>query len=162
MKTKELLQKIAEFQKQLEEHQKLWSNSLDITISEYPIKNQDVLRQQSRELCRSLGQLRPFLERFKTSWAMYLPDTDVTWDGLDVSVGLDNVAAIKGDSIESVIPSIDQIIGKLQNMDQDKEILFEKQSVKGADEEVFELRPNIYGIGFNLKALRKKWRKHRK
>ena len=50
--------------------------------------------------------------------------------------------------------------GDILKMASDKEIPFEKQSVKGADEEVFELRPNIYGIGFNLKALAKKWRKY--
>ncbi len=117
MKVQELLQAIEEFQKKLIEHKKLWGGSLDDVLPDYPITNREELEEQSRWLSRRLGALRPYILRFESNWIMVHPGTGITWDALDSTVGLADVAQRKGPSLEAVIPKIDQIIGRISALD---------------------------------------------
>ena len=114
MKVKNLLEEIEAFQDKLIRHQQLYIKSVDLVIAEYPIRNVEELKEQSRALCRTLGKLRLFLNRLRTA-------TGVNLDFLDVATGLDQIAQIKGESLESVIPELDQIIGYLKSLDQNEE-----------------------------------------
>lgn len=122
MKVKELIKRIEEFQKKLLEHKRLWGSSLDKTIPDYPIRNVDQLETQSRLLCRSLGTLRPFLDRFFDSWIMGQPASRTTWDALESAVSLQSVALAKGPSMRIVSERLDQILGKLEAYDKEDEI----------------------------------------
>lgn len=122
MKTKGLLAKIEDFQNRLIEHKKLWGESLDDTIPDYPIRNHKKLEGQSRVLGRLLGELRPQLETFRDSWMMENKAAGVAWDALDAAVGLSDVAQIKGPSLTNVVQALDQIIGRLQAMNPETQI----------------------------------------
>ena len=126
MRAGELLEQIEAFQRDLSEHQRLWGGSLDQRIPRYPGRNVEELQQQSRQLSRTLGRLRPFLERFQQTWTMQHPATGTEWDVLDMATGLDQIAQIKGPSLAAVIPALDRIIGELQALDPDDDIPREK------------------------------------
>jgi len=126
MRAGDLLQEVEAFRGALIAHQRLWGESLDETIPMYPVRNDKELHRQSRELCRTLGRLRPFLERFRPHWIMHHPATRTRWDALDAATGLDQIAVVKGPSLDMVIPLLDQIIGELQALDADDEIPREK------------------------------------
>lgn len=126
MRAGDLLQDLEQFQAALIAHQRLWGKSLEQPIPSYPARNIEELERQSRELCRTLGRLRPFLERFRPSWIMHHPATSTRWDALDAATGLDQIAQVKGPSLASVIPLLDQIIGEIQAFDPDDEIPREK------------------------------------
>lgn len=53
---------------------------------------------------------------------MQHPATGATWDALEAATGLTAVAPAKGPSIRSTIQKLDQILGRLQNFEQDEEI----------------------------------------
>jgi len=120
MKVRELIVALEEFQRNLSEHQKLWGGSLDRTIPDFPLRNIDELTEQSRWLSRRAGALRPFIERFDNEWLMHHPATGVRWDALDAAVGMAAIAQAKGVSLRTAIQKLDQIIGRLQTMDQDE------------------------------------------
>lgn len=122
MKVKDLLNSLEEFQARLSEHQQLWGQSLSQPIPDYPVRNVDELREQSRWLSRRLGGLRSYLERFDDRWIMQHPATGIRWNALDSAVGLESVSQIKGPSIRSTTEKIDQVIGRLQTMDQEDDI----------------------------------------
>lgn len=122
MRVKELLKEIEEFRQKLSEHGELWGDSLDSTIPDYPLRNVEVLKEQSQWLARKLVALRPYFERFFSNWIMRHPSTGVTWDALEAATGLDSVAQIKGPSIRTVLQRIDQILGELDTYDPADEI----------------------------------------
>ena len=122
MKVHELIVALEEFQAKLIEHRKLWGQSLDSTIPDFPIRNGVELEEQSRWLSRKLGGLRSYIERFDSQWLMVHPATGTRWDAISAAVGLTAVAKTKGPSIRSVIEKVDQIIGRLQTFDQDEEV----------------------------------------
>jgi uncharacterized protein (TIGR02391 family) len=126
MRTDELLEQIEAFQRDLSKHQRWWGDSLDQPIPKYPVRNVAELRQQSRQLSRTLGRLRPFLERFQPTWTMQHRATGTEWDALDIATGLDQIAQIKGPSLATVISALDRIIGELQALDPDDDIPREK------------------------------------
>jgi len=61
MRAGDLLEQIEAFQRDVSEHQRLWGDSLDQRTPRYPVRNVEELQQQSRQLSRMLGKLRPFL-----------------------------------------------------------------------------------------------------
>lgn len=123
MKRMELTQKLEEFYKALEMHQQLWGDSLDDTIPRFPQTHLSELRQQTRQLNRMLGALRPFLEKEGGPWLMYHRASGNQWNALDEAVG-ESVAIVKDDSIRKVLNQLDQVIGKLQSDDPEEEIQF--------------------------------------
>ena len=72
MRAGALLEQIEAFQRDLSEHQRLWGASLDQRIPRYPGRNVEELQQQSRQLSRTLGRLRPFLNRTTQHWYMQI------------------------------------------------------------------------------------------
>lgn len=122
MKVSELVELLEGFQNALREHRILWGASLGQPLPRYPVRNREVLEQQSGSLARQLGRLRPYLERFRSAWMMRHPATGVTWDVLEAAVGLQPIAQIKGPSIGSAIEAIDQILGQLQDLNGDDDI----------------------------------------
>jgi len=122
MKAKDLLAELEEFQERLTQHQELWGRSLDQPIPDYPVRNNEELREQSRWMSRKVGALRPYILRFDDSWIMHHPATGTRWNALDAAVGLDAVAQAKGPAIRSTIQKLDQIIGRLQTLEPEDEI----------------------------------------
>jgi len=122
MKVIDLKNTIIEFQEKLDEHKMLWSKSLDKTIPDYPVRNTEELKIQTKWLSRRLGCLRPYLERFKDSWIMKIQLTGTVWDALDSAVTLNDTAGIKGPSLRNVISELDKIIGSLNSMDPEDDI----------------------------------------
>lgn len=122
MTANELIQQLEEFRERLTAHQRLWGDSLDRTIPDYPIRNGDELRNQSQWLCRRLGSLRPYFERFFNNWIMRHPATGVVWDALESACGIEAVAQIKGPSIQTITERIDQILGELDTYEPEDEI----------------------------------------
>ena len=122
MKVEALLKEIEEFNKALAEHYDLWSRSLDDTVPDYPIQNQDALRDQSKQLSRKFGTIQPYLTRFNNNWVVVNSATGFRWNALEVAVGMNNSAIIKGQSIRFVEQKINTIIGRLQAMDPRDEV----------------------------------------
>lgn len=118
----ELKTELEEFQRRLDEHRALWGKSLDRTIPDHPIRNVEELREQSRWLCRKLGALRPFMERFFNNWIMTNRMAGVQWDALESATGLEAVAQVKGPSMRTVSERIDQMLGELDTYDPEDEI----------------------------------------
>jgi uncharacterized protein (TIGR02391 family) len=122
MKVSKLAEELEEFLRRLIEHRQLWGDSLSQPIPDYPVRNRDELEEQSRWLSRKLGTLRPYIIRFQQNWIMNHPATGVRWDALDAAVGLSSVSQIKGPSLRTVEEAINQIIGRLEGMQQEDEI----------------------------------------
>jgi len=119
MRVSELLAAFDEFRDKIIEHQRLWSSSVDSDVSQYPFRNGDQLQTQSHWLTRRLGALRSYIERFDNEWIMRHPSTGVTWDALDATVGLQQIALVKGPSLQSTVEKLNTIAGKLETLDQD-------------------------------------------
>ena len=122
MRARQLITEVETFRQKLSEHTELWGKSLSNPIPDYPVRNVDVLTEQSRSLSRKLGTLRPYFERFFPHWIMRHPATGVAWDALEAATGLDSVAQIKGPSLRTVIQRMDQILGELDAYDREDEI----------------------------------------
>jgi uncharacterized protein (TIGR02391 family) len=122
MRVAELLSALDEFRDKLIEHNKLWGDSLNTTVPDYPIRNHEKLEGQSHWLTRRLGALRSYIERFDGEWMMVHPATGVHWDALDAAVGLSHVAQAKGSSLRTTIEKLNTIAGRLESLDQDDEV----------------------------------------
>jgi len=148
MRVKELIKEIEAFRQKLSEHEELWGDSLDNTIPDYPLRNVDVLKEQSQWLTRKLGALRPYFERFFSNWIMHHPATGVKWDALEAATGLDSVAQIKGPSIQTVLQRMNQILGQLDTYDPEDEIPREPiKPIKpgiGLDRSIVAYLPNLH------------------
>jgi predicted nucleotide-binding protein len=121
MKVSELIAALDEFRAKLAEHQELLATSSGRRNPEFAARRQVDLQEQSRWLSRRCGALRPYIDRFDRDWMMQHPATGVTWDALEVATSLTGHPA-KGHSLRSTIQKLDQILGALQNFDQDEEI----------------------------------------
>lgn len=115
----DLIEDLERFRTELEDHERLWADSLGSPIPDYPVRNIDELRKQSSRLARILGRLRPYLDRLRDTWAMHHPATGVTWDALEAAVGLTMVAQAKGPAIRATKDAVDQILGRLEGMNAD-------------------------------------------
>lgn len=118
MKVSELLAALDEFRSKLTEHRELWGKSLNDIVPDFPIRNQKELEAQSQWLTRRLGALRPYIERFDSSWIMQHPATGAVWDALDAASGLSSVSQIKGPSLRSSVEKLNGIAGRLEGLDQ--------------------------------------------
>lgn len=122
MKAAELIEQLEAFRRALREHEELWGNSLDQPIPDYPIANIDELRQQSEQLNRQLGKLRPYIELYEPRWTMRHPATGLTWDALEAAVSSEQVAQIKGPSLRTVLDRLGQVIGRLEGHEPNEDI----------------------------------------
>ncbi len=120
MRALDLLDALNEFYHRLTEHQRLWGESLQQPIPDYPVRYIDELREQTQWLSRKLGALQPYIERFDNQWI--LVQAGRHWDALTSAVGLDDVAIIKGSSIRAVITKLDKVIGRLETINPDDDI----------------------------------------
>jgi hypothetical protein len=130
MTVSDLRARLETFRSQLEEHAQLWRRSLDDTLPDYPIDNVSQLRQQSNNLARQLGRLRPYIDGFGFPSTMQA-GVGGAWDIYDCAVSLD-VAIRKGHSIENVLMQLQQILGRMDGMDPNSEILMRGGSVEAA------------------------------
>jgi len=121
MKVGELKAQLEEFRKELNTHFDLWRVSLSQPIPRYPVANIPELTVQMSSLARKLGRLRPFINRFSSSTVMQHPATRTQWDVFDSAVGND-VCQRKGPSLEGAIQQVDQILGRLDGMNEDQDI----------------------------------------
>ncbi len=138
MKVRELASRVQKFHDDLESHFALWSQSLQQPIPDYPVRNIEKLREQTNSLARQLGTLRPYIERFVQSTIMTVMGQ--RWDAYDCAVSND-VSVRKGPSIEAVLPQLQQMLGRLESMNQDEEIPLESKGSHGRPGTV-----NIYNL----------------
>jgi hypothetical protein len=103
MTVRELSSRIEKFRAELEEHVKLWGESLDNTFPEYPIRNHERIRKQYDSLARQLGTLRPYFNRLGLPSIM--GNAYGQWDAYDSAVS-DDVAVRKGSSIQAVLSQL--------------------------------------------------------
>lgn len=122
MRADALFSALEEFQTKLIEHRNTWAPSLDSVVPSFPLNQVDLLREQSQRLCRTLGGLRSYIERFDQTWIMRHPATGVTWNALDEATGLGSVAQIKGPSMGAVIEKLDRILGQVQSLEPTEDI----------------------------------------
>lgn len=139
LKVRELTSRVQQFHDDLETHFRLWCQSLQQPIPDYPVRNIETLREQTNSLARQLGTLLPYIERFTSSKTMTVMGQ--RWDAYDSAVGND-VSVRKGPSIEAVLPQLQQMLGRLELMNPDEEILLE--SAKGSHEKPQTV--NIYNL----------------
>src|SRR5262245_18598194 len=78
MRVVELIERLNDFGRRLREHRALWGRSLGILGAGRPERNIGVLQQQSHELVRLVGQLRPYLGGCQAFCVNSLPDHLVT------------------------------------------------------------------------------------
>lgn len=122
MKTKELLEKIKNFKDLLQEHYNLYEKSLgDIGVPDYPVVNIEHLKQQKIQLFRLFYQIDDYLTKFSKGRMMYQPSTNIQWDLYRASIGND-VAQIKGMSMENALLELEGIIALLDNEDPEKDL----------------------------------------
>jgi hypothetical protein len=138
MKVSQLTTELEEFQAKLVEHQHLWGASLDGTIPDFPIRNGQSLQEQSRWLSRRLGALRPYIKRFDRAWTMQHPATGVTWDALEEATGTSAVAPVKAPSLRSTIQKLDQLLGHLASLEQERKSLLIHESLCDPDQHQIE------------------------
>jgi uncharacterized protein (TIGR02391 family) len=117
MSVGELLAALEEFRGKLIEHRELWGRSLSQPIPTFPVENVKELQAQSDWLTRRLGALRPYIERFDSTWLMHHPATGARWDALDAAAGLNEVSQIKGPSLGRVADKLNTIAGRLEALD---------------------------------------------
>jgi uncharacterized protein (TIGR02391 family) len=122
MRVSELLAALDEFRGKLIEHRELWGKSLNSTVPDFPVRNQEELEEQSHWLTRRLGALRPYIERFDSEWIMVHPATGARWDVLDAAASLSAVAQAKGASIRSVIDKLTTLGGRLESLDPNDQV----------------------------------------
>lgn len=124
MKADEVLDRMKNFKRDLEEHRDLYGKSLDRIIPDYPIRNHETLRKQEEELTGQLYVLDGYLSKFGKHRMMYQPATGISWDVYTEAVG-DSVAQIKGESLDKAVLELSGIIGLLKTMSPDDEIILE-------------------------------------
>jgi predicted nucleotide-binding protein len=112
----ELKDRLTKFESELRTHQKLWLQSLDSYVPDFPTENQETLQQQMRALARQLGALRSYVDRFSESTIMVIPAIGQQWDVFDSATGND-VAQRKGRSLEGALQQLQLILGKLDTLD---------------------------------------------
>jgi len=138
VKVRELASRVQNFHNDLEAHFRLWSQSLEQPMPDFPVRNIDRLREQTTSLARQLGTLRPYIERFMRSTIMTVMGQ--RWDAYDCAVSND-VSVRKGPSIEAALPQLQQMLGRLELMNPDEEIPLES---KGSHEKPGTV--NIYNL----------------
>lgn len=121
MKARELLDKIKEFKNLLKEHYDLWGKSLDKTIPDYPLRNTDKLKEQQIKLFKLFYQIDKFLTKFSKGRMMYHPTAGIRWEIYSSSIGND-VAQIKGPSLQNALLELEGIIAILEEKDPEEEI----------------------------------------
>ncbi|MDP9262770.1 MAG: hypothetical protein M3O85_00450 [Acidobacteriota bacterium] len=121
MRVGELKQRLEKFHADLDEHFRFWCRSLDQTLPDFPVRDVDFLNAQMRSLARQLGALRPYLQQLVDNGVMYHAATGTEWDIYDSAVSND-VAQRKGRSIETALSQIQQALGVLDGVDDQKEI----------------------------------------
>jgi hypothetical protein len=138
VKVIELASRLQKFYDDLEQHQDLWGPSLSQPIPDYPIRNVAKLKEQSNNLARQLGALKPYIERLTPSTLLTVAGR--TWDAYDSAVGND-VAIVKGSSIRAVLPQLQQMLGRLEVMNQDTDFSLERAARPGVPQNV-----NVYNL----------------
>ncbi len=121
MRVKELKVRFEDFRQELQEHFGLWRTSLDQPLPDYPVRNIAELTRQTDSLARKLGTLRSYIRRFVGSTILHLPATGTQWDAYDSAVSND-VCQRKGPSIENVLPQLQQILGRLDALNDEDEV----------------------------------------
>jgi len=120
MKAKELLVKVKEFKKLLEEYFELWKELLNST-QDYKKKNYGKLKEQQKQLHRLFYPIDDYLTKFSKGRSMYRPATGVNWDIYDTSISND-VKSIKGPSLEKATLELEGIIAVLEQRGPEEEI----------------------------------------
>jgi len=126
MKVQDFSNSLQEFQRELEEHSTLWRKSLN-PGADYPSRNTHELEIQARGLCRHLGALRPFIERFDSKWVMHHRMSGTSWDTLDAATGMNDISLVKGPSLQSVLSKLDRIIGRVETLNPEDDIPADQQ-----------------------------------
>lgn len=120
MKVKELCPRIEQFLAALQEHADLWESSLGEDDTDSPVTNRARLRDQMGKLSRQLGMLRPYINTLGYPTIMTLGEAQ--WDIYDSAVS-NGVSIRKGKSLEAVLSQLHQVLGRLDTLDPDDEIV---------------------------------------
>jgi hypothetical protein len=138
MKVSELASRTQRFHDDLEAHFELWQQSLEPPLPDYPVRNTEELRRQMSSLARQLGTLRPYIVKLTQTTRMGMMGQP-HWDIYDSAVSND-LAARKGPSIEAILPQLQQMIGRLESLDPESDLLMESgtqrktlQEIKSSD-----------------------------
>jgi hypothetical protein len=113
MTSGELIKELETFLKRLSEHRSLWSQSLDSTIPDLPIRNIPRLQEQQEELTSRFYVLDPYLSAFSKGRIMRHPATGTSWDIYQAATS-NQVAPVKGDSLDQALLQIPGIIAVLK------------------------------------------------
>lgn len=121
MLVSELKSRLEQFLKELKQHRDLWNESLEPYVPDFPVENVETLQNQTASLLRQLGRLRPYLEELHSSWVMEVRAAGVSWNVLDMAIGLNHGAQAKGPSINGLIDALQIILGRLDDYNPDEE-----------------------------------------
>jgi predicted nucleotide-binding protein len=112
MRAAEIILRFKAFSEALEEHSKLWGNSLDSSgFADGAVHNREELFQQERELHKMLAVLTPFISQF--TMVREIGAHGQAWDIFLSSVS-DDLPLRKGRSLATAIQQIDGIIARLE------------------------------------------------
>ncbi|MFB0519086.1 MAG: TIGR02391 family protein [Acidobacteriota bacterium] len=115
MKKIELLEKLKLFKSKLEEHKKLYDQSLvwdeHLGVDDYPGKNIKELESQRKKLNSLLGVLRSYINEYSVR-RIIKDSTGMQWDVYLEATG-NNVYKIKGPSLDEAIMDLEGIIAKV-------------------------------------------------
>lgn len=129
MKIKDLLQKVKEFKDLLSEHRELFGKSLDDVIPSFPVKNFSKLEEQQKQLFKLFYPIDEYLTQFSKGRKMYHPLTGITWEVYTSAIG-NNVAQIKGPSLDTAALDLEGIISLLGARNQEEEIILKNSTIK--------------------------------
>jgi hypothetical protein len=148
MKVRDFKDQLEEFRTELNSHSDLWLVSLDQPLPDFPVRNIPQLKEQMSSLARKLGRLRPFIDQFAPATIMQLPATGQRWDIFNSAVTND-LCLRKGPSLEQAVQQVDQILGRLDEMNQERD--FEDPLLSGAKptENTADLHAVFLGHGHN-------------
>jgi len=136
MLVRELKRQLEQFHGELTRHRDLWNKSLESGVPDYPITNIKTLQSQTRSLLRQLGRLRPYMEELHSSWI--LAGGGVSWNILDLAIGLGHTAQAKGPSLNALVDAVQIILGRLDDYADEEEFRIGTFATVNSDIELAE------------------------
>ena len=163
MRARELIERLRRFVEDLQKHRELYAKSLNRHIPDYPIRNQQELRIQQKELNKQLYVLDPYINIFTKGRIMHHPATGIEWDVYRSAVGNDT-AQIKGHSLSNAILELEGIIAVLDEGPGKQEIRLDSETSPSKEGKLnlqaiqmfdsLNLHPNIVASSRSLFASR--------
>ena len=132
----DLKSQLEAFRSQAIEYRRLWGNSLEGPLPDYPVRNIKKLEELANAILRQLGLLRPYLEALHAAWTLQVYGK--SWNVLDHAFG-NHSASLKGPSLNAVIDGVQIISGRLDDYAPEAEFRTGTVTTKNADIELAEV-----------------------